>query len=119
MPPRYGQPREIVPEHREQETELLSVTDNRIQVLLALRVMNEQLPGLSDGVLQYEEAGPDLKKEAMEKWLEGERNGGSLSARYRAFIEDPANTGMRVDTTDPKALDALLASIRAYPVTMH
>lgn len=73
----------------------LPLTDSRVQVFLA------QLAFPGDA-------------QAISKWIE-EDEGGSLSSKFRAYVEDPrtpANTHVDIHSTD--ALAALLASVSAH-----
>lgn len=98
----------------------VSVAENVVQVTLALRLINRELPGLEKRVVAYEEADAPTKSSAMHKWLEGSERGDSFSIRYRAYIEDPMHSGESVDLNDVDALDALIKEIKKQPLpTRH
>ncbi len=88
---------EALAKHAEGITRILPVTDSRVQVFL----IRHAFP--SD---------PD----AMEKWLEEDSRGETLSGKFRTYIEDSSRTSseLEVDVSSPEALDALFRAVQNY-----
>lgn len=89
------------------------------QAMLALRLYHLKHPQESVDELHPATVDRDIRAKAMDLWLD-ETDGEALSAKFRAYIDDPAHEGESVSLSDTDALDTILAAIGASTIqTLH
>jgi hypothetical protein len=82
------------------------------QAMLALRLYHLKHPEESIDELHPSAVDRGIRGKAMELWLD-ETGGEALSAKFRAYIDDPAHAEESVSLSDTDVLDTILATIGA------
>lgn len=82
----------------QERSSMLPLSNPQVQVFLALHAFSGET-------------------DAMNKWLEEDETGTSLSSKFRAYIEDSARTPdeLEINVREPEALTTLLQKIRVHP----